>query len=112
MLSVREELLVSIEVAPLAAAAALEDDPLRLSLCRLWWRWPAKIPRENIYLLDQREEEIGRSVYLEDAGHGAAVWLLPQASEVLFDAALNERAFLETILKEEGCASIFESWTL
>jgi GNAT superfamily N-acetyltransferase len=55
----------------------------------------------------QEGRDIGRSVHLADRTRGVAIWLLPQAPEVLSRAAEKKRVFLETTLDPVGCANYY-----
>ena len=101
---------LTLDPAAASVVAALEDDPFYRSICAVYaddiGRRRAVLEQYFTYsILEGRS--IGRCVHLADPARGVAVWLLPQASEVLSRSARQKRAFLEATLLPEGCANYY-----
>lgn len=98
----------TIDPASNAAAAALESDPFYRCITV---EFASDIARRRAVLrayLDYSSAEgmrIGRVVHLEEAHGGVAIWLLPQAEEVLERERALKHAFLREVLGESGRAN-------
>jgi GNAT superfamily N-acetyltransferase len=99
-----------LDPAAASTVAALENDPFYLSVRGASVRDPVRrravLARYFTYSI-QEAREIGRCVHLPDPTRGVAVWLLPQPPEVRSRVARDKRAFLETTLDAEGCATYY-----
>jgi GNAT superfamily N-acetyltransferase len=104
------EHLVRIDPACASAVAALESDSFYHSICAGYLRNDARrraVLAQYFAYAIQEGRDIGRSVHLADRTRGVAIWLLPQAPEVLSRAAEKKRVFLETTLDPVGCANYY-----
>jgi GNAT superfamily N-acetyltransferase len=96
-----------IDPASSAAATALESDPfyrcIALEFAEDSVRRRAALSAYLDYSIAQGRR-IGRVVHLENAGHGVAIWLLPQTAEVKEREHAHKRRFLRQVLGETGSA--------
>src|ERR1700730_5099201 len=102
--------VVIVDPACASAVAALENDPFYRSICGTYVRDAVgrRVVLAQYFAYSIQEgRDIGRCLHLADRTRGVAVWLLPQAPDVLSRAARSKRVFLETTLDAEGCANYY-----
>jgi GNAT superfamily N-acetyltransferase len=96
-----------IDPASSAAAAALESDPfyrcIAVEFAADSVRRRAALSAYLDYSIAQGRR-VGRVAHLENAGHGVAIWLLPQTPEVKERERAQKRSFLHRALGERGSA--------
>ncbi|MBV9727284.1 MAG: GNAT family N-acetyltransferase [Gammaproteobacteria bacterium] len=94
-----------IDAASSAAAAALESDPfyrcITVEFAADGVRRRAALSAYLDYSIAQGRR-VGRVVHLANAGHGVAIWLLPQTPEVKERERAHKRSFLRRLLGEAG----------
>jgi ribosomal protein S18 acetylase RimI-like enzyme len=99
---------VKTDPACRSVVAALEDDPFYRSISEEFAGDERRsvLTRYFAYSIEEGRE-LGRTVHLEDATRGVAVWLLPQSDEIRTRAAARKRQFLESTLGARGTRNYY-----